>query len=178
MAVLFTADTHFGHGGALGLFRRPFPTVAAMDVALAEAWNAVILPGDTVWHLGDFAVRARPERVADLLAGLNGEKHLIAGNNDGPATRDHAGWASVRDYAEIEEGERRLVLCHYPLRSWNGMRRGAVNLHGHSHGKLAPLLPRQFDVGVDVRGFRPVTLAELLARRDRRKLVRPANKLS
>lgn len=168
MSVLFTADTHFGHGGALGLFRRPFPAVTAMDEALVEAWNAAVLPGDTVWHLGDFAVRARPERVADLLAGLNGEKHLVAGNNDGPATRNSAGWASVRDYVEIEEGERRLVLCHYPLRSWNGMHRGAANLHGHSHGKLAPL-PRQFDVGVDARGFRPVTLVALLAGRRRRQ---------
>ena len=41
MAILFTADTHFGHGGALGLFRRPFPSVAAMDAALIEGWNAV-----------------------------------------------------------------------------------------------------------------------------------------
>ncbi len=42
----------------------------------------------------------------------------------------------------------------------NGMGRGAVNLHGHSHGRLPPM-NRQFDVGEDVRDFRPVTLAEL-----------------
>jgi calcineurin-like phosphoesterase family protein len=158
----FTADTHFGHGGALGLFRRPFASVAAMDEALVEAWNSVVGPGDTVWHLGDFAVRPRPGRVPELLARLYGEKHLIAGNNDGPVTRSCAGWASVRDYAEIELDGRRLVLCYYPLRSWNGMSRGAINLHGHSHGRMTPL-PRQFDVGVDVRGFRPVGLDVLLA---------------
>ena len=165
--MLFTADTHFGHGGALGLFRRPFPSVAAMDEALVEAWNAAVTPGDTVWHLGDFAVRPKPERLADLLARLNGTRHLIVGNNDGEAARACAGWASTRDYAEItdEATGRRLVLCHYPLRSWNGMHRGAVNLHGHSHGRLAPTMTRQFDVGVDVRDFRPVTLATLLAGR-------------
>jgi calcineurin-like phosphoesterase family protein len=38
------------------------------------------------------------------------------------------------------------------------MGRGAVNLHGHSHGRLAPL-PRQVDVGVDLWDFRPITLA-------------------
>ena len=167
MAVLFTADTHFGHGGALGLFARPFASVAAMDEALIAAWNGAVAPDDTVWHLGDFAVRASAARVADLLARLNGTKHLVAGNNDGHATRDCPAWASVRDYAEIELDGRRLTLCHYPLRSWNGMGRGALDLHGHSHGRLAPL-PRQFDVGVDARGFRPVTLAELLAERRRR----------
>ena len=54
-----------------------------------------------------------------------------------------------------------LVLCHYAFRSWNGQGKGAVNLHGHSHGRLKPM-PRQFDVGVDARGFAPVTLAALL----------------
>ncbi|HZE45755.1 MAG TPA: hydrolase, partial [Xanthobacteraceae bacterium] len=33
-----------------------------------------------------------------------------------------------------------------------------------SHGRLKPQ-PRQFDVGVDVWGFRPVTLSEILHRR-------------
>jgi calcineurin-like phosphoesterase family protein len=41
------------------------------------------------------------------------------------------------------------------------MGRGAVNLHGHSHGRLRPFT-RQHDVGVDARGFRPVSLAEIL----------------
>jgi calcineurin-like phosphoesterase family protein len=167
VAVLFTADSHFGHGGALGLFARPFASVATMDEALALAWNEAVAPADTVWHLGDLAVRAGPERVEALLASLNGEKHLIAGNNDGPATRGCGLWASVRDYAEVEVDGRRLVLCHYPLRSWNGMGKGALNLHGHSHGRLAPM-PRQYDVGVDVVGLRPVTLGELLAGRRRR----------
>ena len=161
--MLFTADTHFGHGGALGLFRRPFPSVVAMDEALVKAWNAAVAPADTVWHLGDFAVRASADRVADLLGRLNGTKHLIAGNNDGETARACAGWASVRDYAELTDDEtgRRLVLCHYPLRSWNGMGKGAINLHGHCHGRMAPLT-RQFDVGVDARDFRPVTAAALL----------------
>ena len=39
-----------------------------------------------------------------------------------------------------------------------------VNLHGHSHGRLAPM-PRQFDVGVDAWDMRPVTLAEIQASR-------------
>ncbi len=53
------------------------------------------------------------------------------------------------------------MLCHYAFRAWNGQHRGAINLHGHSHGRLKPM-PRQFDVGVDARGFRPVSLAELI----------------
>ncbi len=132
-----------------------------MDEALVARWNEVVGPEDTVWHLGDFAVRVRPDRAAALLDALNGTKHLIGGNNDPPAIRALSGWASVRDYAEIEVDGRSLVLCHYPLRAWNGQHRGSLQLHGHSHGRLKPL-PRQFDVGVDARELRPVTLAELI----------------
>ena len=170
MAVFFTSDTHFGHAGAMGRFKRPFPGVAAMDAAMVERWNARVGPGDTVWHLGDFALRHGPERMAELLAALNGTKHLIAGNNDGPATRALPGWASVADYAELraEEDGTPLVLGHYALRTWNGQYKGAWNLHGHSHGQLKGLT-RQVDVGVDVWDFQPVTFEEIRARKRRRR---------
>jgi calcineurin-like phosphoesterase family protein len=166
MAVFFTSDTHFGHGGALGLYRRPFASVAAMSLAMVERWNQTVGPDDVVWHLGDFAIGQPPPVVAGLLARLSGDKHLIAGNNDPAATTGLDGWASVQPYAEIAVDGISLVLCHYPFRSWRGMNKGWVNLHGHSHGRLKPL-PRQFDVGVDVWDFRPVTVAEILASRHR-----------
>jgi calcineurin-like phosphoesterase family protein len=164
MAIFFTSDTHFGHGGALGLYRRPFVSVAAMNEGLVERWNETVGPDDVVWHLGDFAIRQRPTVVADLLARLNGRKHLVAGNNDPQETRELEGWESVQSYLEIEVDRVSLVLCHYPFRSWRGMGKGWVNLHGHSHGKLKPQ-SRQFDVGVDVWGFRPVMLDEILHNR-------------
>jgi calcineurin-like phosphoesterase family protein len=164
--IYFTSDTHFGHGGALGFYQRPFASVAAMDESLIQHWNAVVQPGDEVWHLGDFAIRQKRARVEELLARLDGRKRLVAGNNDPPETRQAAGWASVADYAELVVDGRALVLCHYPFRAWNGMDKGTVNLHGHSHGR-GTALPRQFDVGVDVWEFRPVPLATLLTARRR-----------
>lgn len=162
MRVFVTSDHHFGQGGALGLFKRPFEGVEAMDTALIAAWNEVVAPSDRVWHLGDFAITRHPERVAKLLAALHGEKHLVGGNNDGPATRSATGWAGVGDLVELEVGGRLVVLCHYPLRTWNRAGRGAVQLHGHSHGRLKPL-PRQLDVGVDAHGFRPLSLEDAVA---------------
>jgi len=64
MAIFFTSDTHFGHGGALGLYRRPFASVDVMNEAIVERWNETVGPDDDVWHLGDFAIRQRPEVVA------------------------------------------------------------------------------------------------------------------
>ena len=160
MTIFFTSDTHFGDHRTLNIHKRPFSSVAEMDLSLVEAWNAVVGTADEVWHLGDFARKAAD--AAPLLERLNGRKHLIRGNNDPPATGRAAGWSSVQDYAELDLEGRTLVLCHYPFRSWNRQHRGAINLHGHSHGKLKPM-PRQFDVGVDARRYRPVTLEQILA---------------
>lgn len=159
MTIFFTSDTHFGDHRTLNIHKRPFASVAEMDEAIIAGWNAAVGEADEVWHLGDFARKLAD--VPGLLSCLHGRKHLIRGNNDDPAIGSLDGWAGVADYHEKEEGGRRLVLCHYPFRSWNGQARQAINLHGHSHGKLKPL-PRQYDVGVDARGFRPVTLADLL----------------
>ena len=161
MPIFFTSDTHFGDHRTLNIHRRPFASVAEMERAMIAGWNAAVGPEDEVWHLGDFARRLAD--VAPLLASLSGRKHLIRGNNDPVGIEAAAGWDSVRDYHELELEGRRLVLCHYPFRSWNHMGRGAINFHGHSHGRLKPMR-RQFDVGVDARGFRPITLAEILER--------------
>ena len=167
MAVFFTADTHFGHGGARGLYRRPFPTVAAMDDAMQRRWNETVGAADEVWHLGDFAVGPKLDRVEALLSGLAGTKHLITGNNDPAGTRGLPGWQSVQPYAELEVEGVGLVLCHYAFRTWHNMGRGWLNLHGHSHGRLGPM-PRQHDVGVDCHGFRPVRVGELRGRSTRK----------
>lgn len=175
MAVFFTSDTHFGDWRALRIDRRPFPSLAAHDEALVALWNETVQPSDEVWHLGDFALGPGPDRIAELLSSLAGTKHLIVGNNDGSATLKSSAWATVQHYAEIETEGRHLILFHYPLRTWNKMGRGTINLHGHSHGWLKPL-PRQYDVGVDAWEYRPVMLERILATR-RRRAAAPARRL-
>jgi calcineurin-like phosphoesterase family protein len=161
MPTFFTADHHFGHAGALHLYRRPFASVAEMDRQMIDRWNSAVAPEDEVWHLGDFSVRQRPDRVASLLRTLHGRKHLVSGNNDDAAVKDCDGWESVQPYAELSVDGSQVVLCHYPFRTWRNSGKGWANLHGHSHGRLKPL-PRQFDVGVDAWDFRPVQLADIL----------------
>jgi calcineurin-like phosphoesterase family protein len=111
MSTYFTSDHHFGHAGALGLYRRPFESVAETDRQMIGRWNSVVRPEDEVWHLGDFAIRQRPERVASLLKTLHGRKHLIAGNNDDAAVNGCDGWESVQAYAEVSVDGMHLVSC-------------------------------------------------------------------
>jgi calcineurin-like phosphoesterase family protein len=161
--IYFTADTHFGHGKMAE--HRHFLSVEDMDDALIQRWNEVVPPKGIVYHLGDvsFANRARTEII---LAQLNGRWRLVAGNHDkGHSRKNHyARFEWIKDYYEMEVTDtgRRLVLCHFPFRTWNRAHYGAWNLHGHSHGNL-PSVGGQMDVGVDTHDLRPYTYAEVAA---------------
>ncbi|MGO4706979.1 metallophosphoesterase family protein [Microvirga sp. 2MCAF38] len=168
MTVFFTSDTHFGDPRVLTKDHRPFRTVAEHDEALIALWNEAVSDKDTIWHLGDFALHVTVERIVELLARLHGEKHLITGNNDGPDTVAAKGWKSVQAYAELHLEDKDLVLCHYAFRTWKNNAKGWIDLHGHSHGRLSHQT-RQYDVGVDVWDYRPVTLETLRTTRRRQK---------
>ncbi|MBP1182967.1 metallophosphoesterase family protein [Methylobacterium sp. PvR107] len=159
MAVFFTADTHFGHAGILHACKRPFASIQEHDSLLIEAWNATVAPGDTVYHLGDFAL-GPAEAAEKVFRRLNGRKCLIAGNHD--RRNRKLAWAEQHEgIREVSVEGKHLVLCHYPMRSWPRAFRGSLHLYGHTHGKL-PGTTQSCDVGVDVWGYRPVSLAAVV----------------
>lgn len=65
--------------------------------------------------------------------------------------------------AEIQDGEHSLVLCHYPMITWNGARRGALQLFGHVHDQWAGSR-NSINVGVDQWDFRPIQIEEMAKR--------------
>lgn len=158
MATFFTADTHLLHAGIIPACRRPFSSIAEHDDLTVEAWNATVAPGDTVYHLGDFALGPF-EAAEKIFRRLNGRKCLVVGNHDRKSRR--LPWAEVHDgIREVAVEGRHLVLCHYPMRSWPRAFRGSLHLYGHTHGRL-PGTTQSCDVGVDVWGYRPVSLAAI-----------------
>ncbi|CAA2104698.1 hypothetical protein AIGOOFII_1973 [Methylobacterium marchantiae] len=161
MANFITADTHFGHASILHGLRPGFASIEEHDAMLIEAWNSTVQPGDTVYHLGDFAL-STPEYAGKIFRRLNGRKILIAGNHDRKNRK--LGWAEQHDgIREISVEDRHVVLCHYPMRSWPRAYRGSLHLFGHTHG-LLPGTTQSQDVGVDVWSYRPVTLSQILER--------------
>ena len=94
-----------------------------MDSAIIKRWNERVTPQDLVYHLGDFAF----DDHDPYLELLNGQKHLILGNHDYSDRVNKATlWQGIRELKEIKVGETKIVLCHYTLRTWNGLHRGAV----------------------------------------------------
>jgi calcineurin-like phosphoesterase family protein len=162
MTIFYTGDTHWGHANVILHSARPFADVGSMDETMIERWNAIVKPSDEVWHLGDFCWHG--SRAANaLLDRLHGRIHLIWGNHDDRQVRKLTRWASSQPYAEVRQGETRLVLLHYGMRVWNRAHHGALHLYGHSHGSL-PGDRQSCDVGVDCWDFRPVTLKQIKAR--------------
>jgi calcineurin-like phosphoesterase family protein len=171
MADWIISDTHFFHAGIISLCDRPFrtaagePDVRTMNEAMQANWNAVVRPKDRVFHLGDFAHRAGDEKdLRKLFDSLNGTKVLIRGNHDGKATLALP-WSEQHEMLTTTVDSTKVVLCHYGMRDWPGRRRGALQLYGHSHGRL-PGNNQSMDVGVDVMGWSPVridTIKQVLA---------------
>ncbi len=106
------------------------------------------MPADrVVWHLGDVSFRKNADTVA-ILKRLHGRIHLIEGNHDNLNGEAKAQFVDIAPYRELKIDGRKVVLCHYPLESWNQMAYGSWHLHGHSHGNLLAFGLR-VDVGVD-----------------------------
>lgn len=170
MATFFTADTHFGDAALVQRRRGRFGSVEGHDEALIARWNAVVAEDDEVWHLGDFAADASRAHCAAVFGRLNGIKRLVRGNHDTNRVLELPWHAPPVESARITVADAagqpwRLFLSHYPHRSWPGFWRGTRHLYGHTHACL-PDTSRSCDVGADACDYRPLDLADILARQD------------
>lgn len=174
--VWFTSDTHFGHalmlerrGFALGPASEMSPEKLAgalldMDHALIENWNSVVQPQDTVFHLGDFIFKAPESRIRSVFSALKGRKNLVIGNHDfGRQDVLRLPWATPPEHRRfIKIDGQKIVLDHYAGRSWAGSFGGALQLFGHSHGRM-PATSHSCDVGVDAWALMPIGLDDIRA---------------
>lgn len=149
MALYFTADTHFGHKNIIGFCNRPYGDVHHMNESLIGRWNRKVRPTDTVYHLGDFSFMSKEETLK-IVRRLNGNIHLVRGNHDGKMDWSvFEQFVTVREIHEIKIDNQTIVMCHYPMLTWNKSHYGSWMLHGHSHGGLPVTNDFRMDVGVD-----------------------------
>ena len=169
--IYYTADQHFGHSNIIGLCNRPYSDIADMDENLIFNWNKVIGASDIVYILGDLVFRS-DKHASHYIQRLNGVKHLILGNHDHKWIKNcnlPKYFESVSYYLEIVDNERRIALSHYPMLSWGGAAKGALHIHAHTHNKREGLvfetlkkMDNALNAGVEINGYRPVTLDELV----------------
>lgn len=172
--IFWTSDPHFYHKSIIKYANRPFSTVEKMNETLIKNWNQKVPKSAKIFILGDLAFTSNVKTIADLLAQLHGEKHLILGNHcyQNRFDRDsiRALFTTTSDLKEIGVREpdgfiQHIVNCHYPMITWNRKLRGAWNLFGHIHSgpntheenKKFPFGIMQKDVGVDANNMTPVS---------------------
>lgn len=175
MKIFFTSDTHFGHANIIKYCNRPFASVEEMNEGIIQKWNAVVSPGDVVYHLGDFAMGHKDN--VNIRKRLNGKVILVKGNHDKKdAVHLAAGFDEIHRRLEIEVEGYKLYLAHIPVHLPDPTNRtyppdlvksppalydyflcGHVHEQWRRHGTT-------INVGVDVSDFTPLTLQQLLAR--------------
>lgn len=152
----FTADLHLGHTNIIRYQNRPFNDIQEMDAKLILAINACVMPGDTLWVLGDFSFQ-NPSQYLERITCK--DVRLIRGNHDNKQA--HHRFMHCYDLYAIKFGEQRVVLCHYPLLRWRASHHGSWHLFGHCHGKLIHPSPNAMDVGVDVHNYQPLSQMDI-----------------
>lgn len=178
MKYFFTSDLHLGHANIIKHCNRPFKDVEEMNESLINNWNSVVGSDDFVYVLGDFFFFGKV-RAMDTVKRLNGAIYWIVGNHD----RGHVKkkdllirfegvdkLKNIRIKCILErngghvEFDKKMVLCHFPLLSWEGSGGGSWHLHGHCHGSLdKSYRGLRMDVGVDTHpGYRPYGLEEII----------------
>lgn len=128
---------------------------------MIRRWNEVVTPKDQVYHLGDFALAAKPV-IAELVATLNGYKFLIRGNHDRSVkAMKECGFSEVWKYHILEPPVVPIVVAmsHHPRAIT--VPGGTISLCGHSHEKMK-MKEGVLNVGVDVWDFRPVSLQQVM----------------
>lgn len=184
MNIFVTSDLHLNHQRICELANRPFSSVEQMNEAIICAWNSVVQPDDWVYVLGDFAMGQR-HLVPIWRSRLNGHIVLVKGNHDVPdkwycqptfdsvvselqffyngilvAMAHHP--TDVFDKFVLQPD---VMLCGHVHNAWSEVAKGdkiPVDYHGTNVDLPAPC--QIVNVGVDVRGWAPVLLSDLLVK--------------
>lgn len=186
--VWFTADTHYSHTNLVsGVTRwrnadgeipmnavREFPDVDTMNELIVDNINKCVDAEDWLIHLGDWSFGGI-ERVTEFRERINCKNIvLMLGNHDHHIQKEkqlQKLFTHVAHYEEMgitrNQGKKKLVLCHYPIISWNGMREGTFMLHGHQHlkgdSRFCDRGNRRMDIGLcGSPDFRPYHFEELV----------------
>ena len=171
----YTSDLHLGHEQIIYFDGRPFTNVEVMNKVIIDNWNSVVNNNDDVYILGDFAWENDIGYAA--LKQLRGNKYLIRGNHDRLNSDMRSQFIWVKDYAEIKDEDKHIVLCHYPIAHWRNADYGTIHLYGHIHSARdsrpfeeykksmqARELPYEcHNVGCMLYDYKPVTLQEIIS---------------
>lgn len=130
----YISDLHFGHKNALKFDNRPFHSIDEMKIEIIKRWNNVVSKNDNVYILGDMFWTN--EGAIEILEELKGNLFLVLGNHDriNSDMEKYFVWCD-KTLKVINDGNQKVVLCHYPIACWQGQEHNppTIHLYGHIH---------------------------------------------
>lgn len=146
--VWFTSDWHFFHDRILEFHpqrKELFGTdMKEVTEKMILKWNTTVDKKDTVYILGDLAF-GTIEQKRKLFQRLNGNKILILGNHDKVADelRCYFNHITLLKNMKFKKSvfpylprDLEVIMCHFPLYTWEHIEKGSIMLHGHCHGTI------------------------------------------
>ena len=135
-----------------------------MNAAIVNNINSVVGQDDVLIHLGDWSFGGF-ENIEELRNRIwCKEIHLIYGNHDHHLVnnRDNCQklFTSTQWFLQLNYMGETMECMHFPILSWNGLAKGRIHLHGHSHlPNERKISFRRMDVGMDGHPeFRPYNI--------------------
>lgn len=133
--------------------KRGFESVEEMNEYIIRKWNDKVKKRDEVVILGDFSY-GTVEQTNDILKRINGRLYMIVGNHDAFLMKKSAETSRfqwIKNYAELSDNNRKVIVCHYPIMCYNGQYSLDKNgnpksymLYGHVHNTTDEKLVEQY----------------------------------
>ena len=148
---------------------RPFETIDKMNAAIVNNINSCVGQDDVLIHLGDWSFGGF-ENIEEFYNRLICKNiHLVLGNHDHHIDRNRGDirklFLSVSWFEQFEYMGETIECCHYPISSWNALRKGRIHLHGHCHLPHNQKISngRRMDIGMDGNpDFEPYNLHDVI----------------
>lgn len=160
--VYSSADWHIGHANIIKYCKRPFDNTDQMDDEIFSIFQKTIKPGDDFCFLGDLGFgKNNILKALNIIKNSGVKLHFIAGNHDKKYRSIIKPFCETyQNMLELKVVNKFVILCHYAIQDWNGVRYGSYHLHGHSHNTL-PVVKNRYDVGVDATNYELFSLERL-----------------
>ena len=127
----YISDLHIGHENVIKFDDRPFKNLEEMHEEIIKRWNSVVDDGDITYLCGDILWN---NSCINIIQSLKGQKHLILGNHDRINDDIKKCFVSISDYKKVKDGDKTVVLSHFPIVAYDGSFRGRnIHLYGHVH---------------------------------------------
>ena len=167
MKKIFTSDWHLGHNRVIHDFgERPFSSVEEMDNTIIDNMFSGLKKNDMIYFLGDlyWNIDSFWKMYNQIPNGVR--FFWIIGNHDHKQVKQHyAHFELITPMMDTKIQGNHVVLCHYPMTTWNRSHHGSWQLFGHHHkgGHVEPnVIGKQLNVNVEYHDYKPWTEEEIV----------------